>query len=178
MKLYVARHGQTNYNELGLCNSDPRTDVHLTEIGIKQAESLSSKLKDAKIDQIFVSELKRTRQTADIVNKFHDSPVKVDARLNDNRSGYEDRHFSEYYAALDNSDDKWSVRLNGGESLEDVKNRVHSFLNELKSKNYGSVLVVTSMIIVQAIYGILGNHSNQEAWDFEVDKASCTEFEL
>ena len=178
MKLYVARHGQTNYNDLGLCNSDPKTDVHLTEVGKKQAEKLTDKLKDVDIDQIYVSELKRTKQTADIVNQFHDSPVQVDARLNDNRSGYEDKHFSQYYAALDSSSDKWSVRFNDGESLEDVEKRVRSFLDELKTKGYNSVLVVTSMVIVQAIYGILGNHSNQEAWDFEVDKASCTEFEL
>lgn len=178
MKLYVARHGQTNYNDLGLCNSDPTTDVHLTEVGTKQAENLANKLKDVKIDQIFVSELKRTKQTADIVNQFHDVPVNIDARLNDNRSGYEDKHFSEYYAALDSSNNKWSVRLNDGESLEDVKERVRSFLDELKAKSYSSVLVVTSMVIVQAIYGILGNRSNQEAWDFEVDKASCTEFTL
>ena len=59
-----------------------------------------------------------------------------------------------------------------------MKERVHSFLDELKVEDYNSVLLVTSMVIVQAIYGILGNHSNQEAWDFEVDKASCTEFKL
>ena len=178
MKLYVARHGQTNYNDLGLCNSDPKTDVHLTKIGVKQAENLASKLKDAKIDQIFVSELKRTQQTADKVNQFHNAPVQVDARLNDNRTGYEGRHYSEYNAALDRSNDKWSVRLNDGESLEDVKERVRSFLEDLKAESYGSVLIVTSMSIVQAIYGILTGHSNQEAWEFEVEKASCTEFTL
>lgn len=176
--MYIARHGQTNYNDLGLCNSDPKMDVHLTEVGKRQAQNLADRLKEVDIDQIFVSELKRTQQTADIVNQFHNAPVKVDARLNDNRSGYEDRHFSEYYAALDNSNDKWSVRLNDGESLDDVKVRVRDFLDELKAQNYNLVLVVTSIVIVQAIYSILGNHSNQKAWDFEVDKASCTEFEL
>ena len=176
--MYVARHGQTNYNDLGLCNSSPNTDVHLTDVGTNQAGNLANKLKDVSIDQIFISELKRTKQTADIVNQFHNAPVKADARLNDNRSGYEDKHFSEYYAALDSSNDKWSVRFNDGESLEDVKERVRNFLHELKAKDFNSVLVVTSMAIVQAIYGILGNYSNQEAWNFEVDKASCTEFEL
>lgn len=156
MKLYVARHGQTNYNDQGLCNSDPRTDVHLTEMGTKQAENLANNLKDININQIFVSELKRTKQTADIVNQFHNAPIKVDARLNDNRSGYEDKHFSEYYAALDKADNRWTVRFNDGESLEDVKERVRNFLDELKGKDYNSVLIVTSMVIVQAIYRILG----------------------
>lgn len=178
MKLYVARHGQTNYNDLGLCNSNPKTDVHLTKVGIEQVEKLADKLKSVSIEHIFVSELKRTKQTADIVNKYHKAPVAVDARLNDNRSGFEDKHYLEYYAALDKANDKWTVRFNDGESLNDVKERVHSFLEELKYKDYQSVLIVTSMVIVQAIYGALNNRSNQEEWDFSVDKASCTEFEL
>lgn len=45
MKVYLVRHGQTNYNEMGLTNSDPNIDVHLTEIGIKQIEELSERLK-------------------------------------------------------------------------------------------------------------------------------------
>lgn len=178
MKLYVARHGQTNYNDLGLCNSDPKTDVHLTKVGIEQVKNLADKLKNVNIEQIFVSELRRTKQTADIVNKYHNVPMTVDASLNDNRSGYEGKHYLEYYAALDSADDKWSVRFNGGESLEDVKERVRSFLDDLKAKDYHAVLIVTSMIIAQATYGILDNLSNQETWDFQVDKASCMEFEL
>ncbi len=178
MKLYVARHAQTNYNDLGLCNSDPKVEVYITELGIKQAKNLAEKLKDVDIDHIFVSELKRTRQTADIVNNFHDAPIEVDSRLNDNRSGYEGRPDFEYYTALDNSGDKWNVRFNEGESLEDVKQRVRSFISELKTKDFNSVLIVTSMTIIQAIYSVIENRPNQEAWDLEVDKASCREFEI
>ncbi len=58
---------------------------------------------------IFVSELKRTGQTAGIVNKYYSAQVIVDARLNDNRSGYEGKHYLEYYAALDNADDLWNA---------------------------------------------------------------------
>jgi broad specificity phosphatase PhoE len=178
MKLYVARHGQTNYNDLGLCNSDPKTDVHLTQAGHAQAENLSRKLKTVQLDQLFVSELKRTFETANIVNKCHDVPIAVDSRLNDNRSGFENKSSLAYIAALDAVDDKWTVRLNGGESLDDVKDRARSFLDDLTTQEYGSVLIVTHKVIVQAIYGILNNRSNQEAWDYAVDQASCTEFEL
>ena len=178
MKLFVARHGQTIYNIKGLCNSDPKLQINLTEIGKQQAEKLANKLKKVQIDQIYASELIRTEQTAEIVNKFHSAVITIDERLNDNKSGFENKHFSEYYSALDNANNKWTARFNDGESLEDVKQRVNEFLNEIKSKNHESALVVTSMIIVQAIYGILGHHSNQEAWDFSVDLASCIEFEI
>ncbi len=178
MKIYLARHGQTNYNDLGLCNSDPQTDVHLTETGIQQVKGLAVELSKIRIDQIFVSELKRTQKTAEIVNEFHNAPVKVDSRLNDNRTGYEDKHFREYYAALDQADDRWSVRFNNGESLEDVKARAASFIDEVRTQKYESVLIITSMVIVQAIYGLLNGLTNQQAWDFEVEKASFVELDL
>src|ERR1035437_9048162 len=118
MKIYLARHGLTNYNELGLCNADPSVDVHLSQTGLKQANDLAEALKGAKFDQIFISELKRTGQTANIINKFHDDPIKVDPRLNDNLTGYEGNPAKDYYAALEASGRKWAVCFNGGESLE------------------------------------------------------------
>ena len=77
MKIYFARHGRTNYNDLDLCNADPSVDVHITELGAEQAKALADKLKDLPLDRIFVSELKRTQQTAEIVNSFHDAPIEI-----------------------------------------------------------------------------------------------------
>ena len=178
MKLYVARHGRSNYNDLELFNSDPAVDVHLTELGIEQAEALSDKLKNIKIDHIFVSELKRTQQTAAIVNKYHNAAISIDAKLNDHRSGFEDRPYAEYDALFDASDDSWNARFNDGESLEDTRVRIREFLENLKSKNYESVLVVTSMTIVQAFYGVLTELASEDTWNITVDTGSYTEFDL
>lgn len=178
MKLYVARHGRTNYNNKALCNADPTVDVYLTRTGIKQAQQLADKLKGAKIDHIFVSELKRTGQTADVINEHHHAPVGIDARLNDNRTGFEGKSYLRYELALRLAPDKWTARFNGGESLEDVKVRAHNFIDELKTQPYDSVLIVTSKLVVQAMYGILRGASNQEAWDFAVDNAGCVEFDI
>ena len=81
MKLYLARHGRTNYNDLGLCNADPAVDVHLTPSGVAQAGALAEKLKLVPLDHIFASELNRTQQTAEIINKFHNLEIEIDARL-------------------------------------------------------------------------------------------------
>ena len=62
MKIYAVRHGHTNYNEMGLCNGDPRVDVHLTSKGILQAEEAANTLKEVPLECIFVSQLPRTRQ--------------------------------------------------------------------------------------------------------------------
>ena len=180
MKLYVARHGRTNYNELGLCNSDPKIDVHLNEAGIVQANKLADLLKKSDIEQIYVSELRRTEQTASIVNQFHNALITVDARLNDIRFGsvFEGRHYSEYQAALEKTDNKFTARIDDGESIVDVRLRTQKFLDELKTKDYKSVLVVTSGGVMQAIYAIIGDHSVEEAWNFRPVNGSYVEFEI
>lgn len=178
MKLYLARHGRTNYNDRGLCNSDPAVDVHLTDTGITQAETLANQLKEVRIDHIFVSELKRTRQTADIVNKFHDRPITVDRRLNDINMGFEGRHFTEYFKALGTAD-RWTTRLNGGESVEDIKIRAASFIDDLRTETYDSVLIVTSEWIVRAIMAVfVEGISNEEAWQPEIEQGSYRELEI
>lgn len=178
MKIYVARHGQTNYNELGLCNSDSKVDVHLTKTGVEQAETLAEKLKGVSIEQIFVSELKRTKQTAQIVNELHNAPTAVDSRLNDIKNGFEAIHYSEYHSALDRAENMWTARFNGGESIKDLRERTQSFLDDLKTKDYHTVLIVTSGGVMQAMYGIIGNHSIEEAWNYRPDKGSCAVFDL
>lgn len=178
MKLYLARHGRTNYNDLGLCNGDPGVDVHLTPDGIKQSEALTDKLKDVRFDHLFVSELKRTRQTAAIVNKFHSLESEIEPRLNDHRSGFEGKHFEELDKAMRSADNKWTARFNDGESIEDVKKRVADFLDELRTKDYNAVLIVTSQWIVYAILAILQDLSYEEAWSLEVTQGDYLELEI
>lgn len=147
-------------------------------MGIEQANRLADMLKDKRIQHVYVSELKRTQQTANIVNKFHNSPTTIDARLNDIRFGYEGKPYRDYHAALEAAEDKFTASFNGGESIKGLRERAQSFIDELKTKGYQEVLVVTSGGVMQAIYGILGNHSVEEAWSFRPDKGSCLEFDI
>jgi alpha-ribazole phosphatase len=166
MKIYLARHGRTNYNDLGLCNADPTVDVHLTRVGAEQAEDLADKLKQVQLDHIFVSELRRTQQTAEIVNKSHNLEIEIDPRLNDGKSGFEGKHFTEYENALNAATNRWTVRFNDGESIEDIKKRVVDFINELRTKKYDAVLIVTSLWIIQAILAVVRHIPNEEAWGY------------
>ena len=178
MKVYLARHGRTNYNDLGLRNADPDVDVHLTKTGVSQANKLAEELKPIALEHIYVSELRRTQQTADIVNAFHHIPVTIDPRLNDNRSGFEGRPSTEYYGALEKSKNKWSVRLSNGESIEDVKYRISQFIEDLKQESYEQVLIVTSMVIIQIMHGAIDHLSNAQAWELQIDQGSLSELEI
>lgn len=178
MKIYFARHGRTNYNDLGLCNADPSVDVHLTAQGIEQAKMLAGKLRSIPIDHIFTSELKRTFQTAEIVNEFHHVVIEADPLLNDHRSGFEGQSAKLLMKALDESENRWTARFNDGESIDDMKQRVAQFIAKLKDETYASVLVVTSQWVIQAAVTIIQNISNEEAWELEVRQAMYVELEI
>ena len=124
----------------------------MTKIGTEQANKLAAQLKDANFEQIIVSRLRRTQQTASVINKYHHVPTIVDARLYDNKSGFEGKSVSEHNAALELADDNWTARFNSGESFEDVKVRIKNFMDELKTQNYQSIVIVSSRTIIQMIY--------------------------
>lgn len=144
MKITVVRHGQTNYNVVGLHNADPTVDVFLTEVGISEAKQLAEQFKNEPFDAIFVSELPRTKQTAEYINRFHNLPILVDKRLNDINSGCDGQKAAEFRAERDASPDSFTYRREGFESSEDVYNRTADFLRDIKKKGYENVLVVTS----------------------------------
>jgi len=140
MNLYVMRHGRTNYNELGLCNDNPKADVHLNDIGKQQAQAVAEKLRDVALDRIIVSPLPRTLQTAEFVNQYHDAPIEVHQDINDISSGFDGRAVGEYFAAI--AHDPLNARVNGGESLLDHKRRVLGFIDWLQRQPQENILVV------------------------------------
>ena len=80
MKIYVARHGQTEWNALNkTCGT---TDIPLTELGLRQAEELADKVENLGIDLIIASTLIRAQQTAEAVSRRIGVPVLTDSQNN------------------------------------------------------------------------------------------------
>lgn len=178
MRIYVARHTQTNYNVEGKLNSDPSIDVQLTELGVTQAQDLAQKLSQEKFEIIYISELPRTKQTAEYVNRYHHVPMVVDGRLNDNASGFEGRPTQEYLAAFHSSDNGWHAKFNDGESLAEARSRAEDFLSELRTKPYKAVLIVTHGYIVESIYGILHELGHEEASAYKLPQGEFAVFDV
>ncbi len=172
MRLYLARHTETNYNVRHLINSDPAVNVHLTKKGIQQAKHLAEKLSNVNLEAIYISELPRTRQTAEFINQYHDLPLLVDNRINDNATGFEGLPTKVYMQAFHNSADGWRETFNDGESLEAAKNRVEEFLRMLKSTDYASALIVTSGFIIECFYGIIYNKSFEYSTHFLISQGN------
>ena len=76
MNLYVMRHGRTNWNEKGIIQG--RRNNMLSKTGKEQVENTAQMYKDVKFDVIICSPIKRTMQTANIVNKYHNVKIIKD----------------------------------------------------------------------------------------------------
>lgn len=178
MKVIVARHAETNYNVLGLHNADPSVDVHLTKKGITQAKELAEKLKNKKIDLIITSELKRTHQTASIVNEYHNAPIINDPLLNDIDAGFEGEKVENYHAIRDKSENVFDFKIDGFESPRDVYERTDKFLNKLKKRSESTVLIVTSKHNFRHIRSIRCGHDPSKKLACKIENASCFIFDF
>ena len=67
MRFVGLRHGESEFNRLGLCNDDPNRPVNLTTEGRRQAKGVIEALRQLSVQRIISSELPRARQTAEIL---------------------------------------------------------------------------------------------------------------
>ncbi|MCD6398977.1 MAG: histidine phosphatase family protein [Candidatus Aenigmarchaeota archaeon] len=177
MKVYFVRHGESNYNVLNLCGGEPGEYVHLTEKGRKQAEEAAEKLKNKRIDLIIRSEMYRTKQTAEIINKYHNAPMEIDPRINERKFGeFEKRPIVELRNFLEN--DRIKTKIPGGESFLDMKERVLNFLEDLKKRKAGTILVVSHDQVLRVVYGHFNNLSDEDACNTKVKNCEIYEFDI
>ena len=75
--LLLVRHGETDWNREGRWQG--HSDTHLNEIGREQSERVARELDGVGV--MYASDLARARETADIIARRLDLPVRLDARL-------------------------------------------------------------------------------------------------
>jgi len=77
--ILLARHGETDWNR------DRRWQGHadppLNEEGRRQAEALAGELADRPLAAVYTSDLRRARETAEIVAKLHRLEVEIEPAL-------------------------------------------------------------------------------------------------
>ena len=176
MKVHFVRHGESEYNVLGLCNADPAQPVPLTEEGEAQARRAGMQLQHIDVTCIYVSQLQRAVQTAHIINHYHGCPLRFDARLNDRRSGFEGRPIRDYLAAT--QEDPINFRGHGGESYRELMQRVGEFLGHLATQPIQCAIVVTHHEVLQVIAGHFRNLTPLEMWNTPIDNGAILSFEI
>jgi broad specificity phosphatase PhoE len=118
-ELWLIRHGETAWSASGQHTS--RTDIPLTDHGRKRAEELREYLKGTKFDAVFVSPMKRARETCAIAG-FGDVAVVTDGLKEWDYGVFEGKTTKEIQAEIPG----WSVWKNeivGGETVQHVGER-------------------------------------------------------
>ena len=138
MKVYIVRHGQVPHNALKQYNTN---NEDLNELGIKQAQELRDKIKDMKFDIIISSPLIRTRHTTDIIN-VNNIEVIFDDRLIERSCG----DLSGKPLEITNREEYWNyyttIKYGTSEDIKEFFKRIFDFLDDLKTKEYDTVLIV------------------------------------
>ncbi|SIO09174.1 bifunctional nucleoside/nucleotide kinase/histidine phosphatase family protein [Halodesulfovibrio marinisediminis] len=154
--LYLARHGQTEYNVMDRIGGDSS----LTELGHKQAKALGEYFKGQEINYVFTSMKRRSRQTAQyVVDNMPNCTVipllefdEIDAGVCENLRYAE---IKEQYPdiALERSEDKYGYVYPKGEGYITLKERVDRGLKKalFLSGNAERVLIVGHQAINRMI---------------------------
>jgi len=177
MVFIVLRHGESEWNKENKFTG--WTDVSLSQNGIKEAQQVKELLKKYSFHVVFTSELKRTVETADIILK--DAVVSVskisDKALNERDYGEltgknKDEIKKEYgETKLNMWRRSYYEQPPGGESLDDVKQRVGTYFDSTilpfiqQEKN---VLVIAHGNSLRALFVHLDLKNNDNIEYFEI----------
>ncbi len=183
MNIYCLRHGRAEHNLNHIMNGDSSKQFHLIDLGKEQAKQAAEKLKGVKIDIIFTSEFLRTKETVEIINENKGIGIKRDSRLNDLKSGLEGLTYDCYLterekSALEQKTDIYNAKINDGESVEEEKQRVYSFLNYLKKQKYNNVLIVAHYDTIVAIYGYVNDLNNEQMFELRPKCGEVYKFKI
>jgi len=145
-KLILIRHSETDYNlESRYCGY---SNLPLNNKGIWQAQRLSVRLKDIKIDRVYSSDLKRAYQTAEII--FKNNSIERMADFREMNFGifeglkYEDiikKHPKLYRNWIN---DPMKIKIPNGEGLKDLSKRVKERLSSILSKYEDKTLALVT----------------------------------
>lgn len=146
-KIYVVRHGQTDFNLRNIVQGSG-VDSDLNARGREQARAFYEAYKNVTFDKVYTSALRRTRQS---VQTFIDDglPAESLAGLNEISWGTKEGHRitpeeDEYYHYMLR---QWqlgdtSLRIEGGESPDDVVRRMQPAVDHIMSKQEERTVLV------------------------------------
>jgi broad specificity phosphatase PhoE len=181
--LILARHGETEWNASEIFRG--QADVPLNQRGIKQAYCLGEYLRKEKIDVIYSSPLSRATKTAEAIAVYQLLPVNITPALTDISygkwqgltSGDVQQKYPEIYQQWLNTPEL--ARIPGGDSLEDVKNRVVPFLEETLGKYpEKKIVMVSHRVVHKVLICALLKTGNAGFYNIKLDNAGVSRFEF
>lgn len=171
MKIYITRHGETNWNKEGRMQGTKNS--LLTAKGVEDAKKLRRRLEPIEFSRIYASPLGRAMETAEILKGDRQIPIeKVPLFMEMNfgewegktKEELERRYEKEYYNFWNLPE---SYQSSYGETYRDVIKRVDKGLREITANaaENETALLVTHAVVIKSIYHIIKGLPVNKFWD-------------
>ncbi|MBI3486067.1 histidine phosphatase family protein [Candidatus Daviesbacteria bacterium] len=171
MRIYLVRHGETEYNVKGLYMS---SDIPLSEIGFKQAQILANRFKNIKVEKVFSSPYERTKQTAKLIEEVVNVAVEYDDDLKEivRPSEFIGKHLTDPQVAnvkkiLKENTNNPDFHYSDEENFFDLVKRAKRIIQKIKDLSYEDILLITHEGFMKVIIATLmfGEELNSEMFD-------------
>lgn len=188
MKIYLARHGETDWNVQRLMQGT--TDTDLNENGLAQAARLGEKMVGSGIVHVYTSRLKRANHTGQIVAEHLGVPCEARDGMQEVGLGeWEGRTWTDIVREMPELTERWAkdrrnARPPKGEIYQEVLDRMVSAVVRIVREAKGDVMIVshngTIRYFLAALYQtpletMTTDYVTPNAACFEVDGAKILE---
>jgi broad specificity phosphatase PhoE len=152
----LVRHGQTDWNLEGRYQG--QSDILLNEKGLRQARALAKQLKSYHFSAIYTSDLRRAWETAKTIAETLGLQFRTDRRLREINQGEWEGQFVDIirnqYIELwkQRTTDPAGIRPPGGETVQEVAERVYEALDEISRDHPdGPVLIISHGLAIATV---------------------------
>lgn len=147
-RLFLLRHGQTNWNQLKIVQGHD-DGATLTDEGRAQVRRVIEQLRTFGVDHVISSDLNRAVETARIVTEGLGTSNSVDPAIRERSFGVlEGGPVTAATPALTGIDGEWVIDETahpaGGESLEDLYRRTADFVDRVAVTHPGQRLLIVT----------------------------------
>lgn len=183
MKLYLIRHGQTDWNIRGKIQGS--IDTELNETGLKQAKEMSSKIieKKYRINKIYSSKQKRALKTAEVLSKSINADYcSVEGLEEMNLGEWQGLSWEEVQSKYPVEYGQWlqNRRYMGppnGESYDEMLNRALKAIRKIISENSSDVAIITHNAVIMCIQCYITNTPFEDMLNFKAENTSIVEID-
>ncbi len=156
MKFYLTRHGETDWNIQNRIQG--QTDTLLNERGREQAHELAKRLKDEyEIKSVYTSRQKRARETAEVIGRaIHVTPIVREGLEEISLGSWEGYTWKQVREQFPDEYQAWYTNRRyqippGGESYQQLLNRLLPTLDAILNENSGNVLMVSHSAVIMTL---------------------------
>lgn len=180
MRIIFVRHGETEINAAGLTHKTG-SNIGLSQIGKGQIKKLIPILQSNKVEKLFYSSEKRTKETAGVILEDLKIPAKKIPDLTERNWGeWEGKSWEEIKAVLDpmSLEERYAFIPPGGESWKQAEKRLKDTLEKIIKSREKSICIITHAGSIRILMPVLKNEPRETSFKYDFHNASFTIFDF